>query len=51
MPDHATLSFPVKGMHCGSCVGRIEKVLAGLDGVEAVRANLASQIVTVDLAA
>ncbi|WP_093055965.1 heavy metal translocating P-type ATPase [Salipaludibacillus aurantiacus] len=34
--------FSVKGMTCASCVGRVEKVIGRLDGVENVSVNLAS---------
>ncbi|MBX7246906.1 MAG: heavy metal translocating P-type ATPase [Candidatus Sumerlaeaceae bacterium] len=32
----------VDGMHCASCVGRVEKGLAGLDGVKSASVNLAT---------
>ncbi len=38
---HATLS--IEGMSCASCVGRVEKTLAALDGVSDVSVNLASE--------
>ena len=37
----ATLS--IEGMSCASCVGRVEKALAALDGVSDVSVNLASE--------
>ena len=37
----ATLS--IVGMSCASCVGRVEKTLAALDGVSGVTVNLASE--------
>jgi Cu+-exporting ATPase len=34
--------FEVEGMTCGSCVGRVERVLAAVDGVGRAEANLAN---------
>jgi Cu+-exporting ATPase len=42
-----TLSFSVPGMHCGSCVGRVEKALMAVPGVQTAAANLANHRVTV----
>jgi len=39
----ATLSLPIEGMTCASCVGRVEKVLAGLPNVTAANVNLATE--------
>ncbi|WP_285907318.1 heavy metal translocating P-type ATPase [Pseudodesulfovibrio pelocollis] len=33
----------IKGMHCAACSGRIERAVGGMDGVEAVSVNLASE--------
>jgi P-type Cu+ transporter len=33
----------VKGMHCAACSSRIERVLRGIDGVESVAVNLATE--------
>jgi Cu+-exporting ATPase len=41
----------VEGMTCASCVGRIERALGAMPGVEAAHANLATQTVTVRLMA
>ncbi|MGP0567115.1 MULTISPECIES: heavy metal translocating P-type ATPase [unclassified Nitrospina] len=41
-------TFPVEGMTCASCVGRVEKKLRGLDGVVDVSVNLASERATVN---
>ena len=38
----------IKGMHCAACSGRIERVVGGMDGVDSVSVNLASE--TMDLA-
>ena len=37
-----TGTFDVKGMHCASCVSRIEKFLRRVDGVESADVNLAA---------
>ncbi len=41
-----TLTLPVEGMTCASCVARVEKVLKNVDGVENATVNLASEKVT-----
>ncbi len=38
--DGWRLALLVEGMHCGACVARIERSLAGLEGVRQARANL-----------
>jgi Cu+-exporting ATPase len=43
MPSHQTVALAVDGMHCASCVGRVERALSGLDGVDGVSVNLASE--------
>ncbi|MGJ8546372.1 MAG: heavy metal translocating P-type ATPase [Sulfitobacter sp.] len=45
----ARLSFAVEGMHCASCVGRIEAALLAVEGVSAARVNLANGTAQVDL--
>ncbi|MDP2887023.1 MAG: heavy metal translocating P-type ATPase [Ignavibacteria bacterium] len=42
-----TLTLPVEGMTCASCVARVEKVLEKVDGVESAAVNLASERVTI----
>jgi len=37
------IEFPVRGMSCASCVGRVERALAKLPGVLEARVNLASE--------
>jgi len=37
------VSLPVKGMHCASCVGRVEKAIGAVPGVGAVAVNLATE--------
>lgn len=41
-----TLTLPVEGMTCASCVARVEKVLKKVDGVNEVNVNLATEKVT-----
>lgn len=43
----ATLTLPVEGMTCASCVLRVEKALAKVDGVTAASVNLATEKATV----
>lgn len=38
----------VTGMHCASCVKRVELALDDLDGVESVKADFETGIVSVD---
>jgi Cu+-exporting ATPase len=49
--DGATvkLDFPVKGMHCAACVGRVERALKGVPGVERATVNLATERATVTI--
>ncbi len=42
-----TVSFPVEGMTCASCVNRITRFLSKVDGVEEANVNLASESATV----
>ncbi|MCJ2144639.1 heavy metal translocating P-type ATPase [Methylobacterium sp. E-066] len=42
VPEHVSLSFPVTGMSCASCVGRVERVLRALPGARDVAVNLAT---------
>jgi Cu+-exporting ATPase len=44
------LAFGVRGMTCASCVSHVEKALAGVEGVKAVRVNLATERADVALA-
>ena len=41
-----TLTLPVEGMTCASCVLRVEKALKKVEGVQAANVNLASENVT-----
>ncbi len=40
---HATLSLPIEGMTCASCVRRVELALAKVPGVRAASVNLATE--------
>ena len=45
-PAH-TLTLPVKGMHCASCVNRVERALKKVDGVLTANVNLPAERATV----
>jgi P-type Cu+ transporter len=47
MPAETRLEVPVKGMHCAACVGKVERALRGVPGVEKAVANLATERATV----
>ena len=42
--------FPIEGMTCASCVGRVEKALKAVAGVKEVSVNLATERATVNAA-
>ncbi len=42
-PSSTQFSLPIEGMTCASCVGRVERVLKAVPGVEAVAVNLATE--------
>ena len=45
---HATdIVAPVRGMHCAACVGRVERALTSVPGVEQASVNLATEQATV----
>ena len=53
LPPHRSrhgvnFSFPVEGMTCASCAGRVEKSLQAAVGVQHVSVNLATEITTVE---
>ncbi len=45
-----SVTLEVSGMTCASCVRRVERALAGVEGVDAARVNLATESAEVDLA-
>ena len=47
MDDQISLTFGVENMSCASCVGRVEKVLGGVEGVHTAQVNLATESVKV----
>ena len=44
----ARLTVPVRGMHCAACVGKVERALADVPGVEDAAVNLATERATID---
>ena len=49
MTDTSQTTLSIEGMTCASCVGRVEKALASLDGVSDVAVNLASETARLSL--
>ena len=47
--EQEKLTLPVKGMHCASCVSKVEAALAGVPGVVQASVNLATEKATVAL--
>jgi P-type Cu+ transporter len=45
----ASLSLPIEGMTCASCVNRVEKALNRVPGVRAASVNLATECATVQM--
>jgi copper chaperone CopZ len=43
MNTHITKTYAVKGMHCASCAGIIEKTFKKTDGVESVEVNYGTE--------
>ena len=43
-----TVTLPVEGMTCASCVARVEKALKRVEGVSAAAVNLATEKATVE---
>jgi Cu+-exporting ATPase len=41
------VTAPVRGMHCAACVGKVEKALGGVAGVESALVNLATEQATI----
>lgn len=50
MDATTTLSLPVEGMTCASCVGRVERALQKVPGVAAAQVNLATESAALQLA-
>ncbi|WP_300066070.1 heavy metal translocating P-type ATPase [uncultured Ruegeria sp.] len=48
MTKNSLVRFQVQGMNCASCVGRVERALKAVLGVDAASVNLASESVQVD---
>ncbi|WP_299075305.1 heavy metal translocating P-type ATPase [uncultured Ruegeria sp.] len=48
MTKNSLVRFQVQGMNCASCVGRVERALKAVPGVDAASVNLASESVQVD---
>ena len=46
-PSYVDFSFPVEGMTCASCVGRVEKALQAVPGVREVSVNLATEVASI----
>ncbi len=44
-----TLTFDIEGMHCASCVSKVEKAISSVPGVSAARVNFAMDRATADL--
>ena len=42
-----TVTLSIEKMHCGSCVGRVDRALANVSGVKAVSVNLATETAVV----
>ncbi|MFM8594424.1 MAG: heavy metal translocating P-type ATPase [Chloroflexota bacterium] len=47
--DQSTITFPVEGMTCASCVRRVEKALLKVPGVHSATVNLATESATVEV--
>ena len=43
MPDSQTLRLSVQNMSCAACIGRVERTLSALPGVDNVHVNLANE--------
>ncbi|MFT4702012.1 MAG: copper ion binding protein, partial [Yoonia sp.] len=49
MNSERSLTFGVREMSCASCVGRAEKALLAVSGVQSVHVNLASETATISV--
>jgi len=45
--EKTRVDLPVKGMHCAACVGKVERALQGVPGVDRAAVNLATERATV----
>ena len=45
------ITLPIEGMTCASCVGRVEKALGKVEGIDAVTVNLATETAKVSISA
>lgn len=45
--EATSTTLVVKGMHCASCTGRVERALDALDGCDEVTIDLATGVVVV----
>ena len=43
------LTLPVRGMHCAACVGKVERALRAVPGVDEATVNLATERATLVL--
>ncbi|KIN72705.1 Copper transporting ATPase [Sulfitobacter guttiformis KCTC 32187] len=50
MSSENSVTFTVREMNCGSCVGRVEKTLLAVPGVQKATVNLAAGTATVVVA-
>ena len=50
MTSQHTLTLPIEGMTCASCVKRVEKALGRVPGVVGASVNLATNAATIDYA-
>ncbi len=46
--ETTAVTLPIRGMSCAACVGRVEEVLSGVDGVAAAAVNLAAESATAE---
>jgi heavy metal translocating P-type ATPase len=49
MESKKTLTFGVRDMNCASCVGRVEKALRAVSGVQEAQVNLAAETATISI--
>ncbi|MEK7817385.1 MAG: heavy metal translocating P-type ATPase, partial [Actinomycetota bacterium] len=49
MADLKKITLPIEGMTCASCVERVQKALAAVDGVQSASVNLATERATVEV--